>query len=95
MKCVYIPETRTVIKSLIGTDGCSLVREHSVEKQNLRGPNLGEDAPHGVAPVQLPEQGAGWHPGQNLRHIGQEVKWVTQQHRLECGNGLHLRSEKT
>ena len=89
---ICLPKTRAVIKSLVGVNGCCLVWEDSVEEQDLRGPDLGEDSPHGAAPVQLSEQGAGGQGREHLGHVRQEVKRVSKQHRFECRDGLHLRS---
>ena len=55
-------------------NGDLLVRKELVEKQDLRGANLGEDLPHGCVPVELPEQGAGGERGQQLGDVGEEVE---------------------
>ena len=57
-------------------NGDLLVREELVEKQDLRGANLGEDLPQGCVSVELPEQGAGRERGQQLGHVGEEVEWI-------------------
>ena len=83
MKSNKIPQTRAVVIFFVWINGDLLVREELVEKQDLRGANLGEDLPHGCVSVELPKQGAGRERGQQLGHVGEEVEWIPEEHRLK------------
>ena len=90
--CKVLPETFQIPRLSVGCDGDTLGLQVLVEQQDLGGAQLGEDLPQTGIAVELLEERAGGKVGQLGGNVGEEVKWVSQQHRLEGGNGLNLSS---
>ena len=87
----YSPHTANGLGCFVREDGDTLGGEDLVEEQYLRAAHLGQDPCERLAPVELSQHRAGGQGREHRRHVGQEVEGIPQQHRLQCGDGLHLR----